>query len=118
VDYRRADEITSTSSPDGGQSAGMAGPLLCRLTLWPNPAQGNVHLDMRLAQESYTSLAVFDIQGRLVRTLQKGNLARGKHQFVWDCRDEESRPLSSGTYLVVLSTQSGTVTEKVRLIRR
>ena len=41
----------------------------------------------------------------------------GSHRLHWDGRDDDDRPLASGTYLYRLVTTDGTVTRKLTLLR-
>ena len=58
-------------------------------------------------------LAVFDLAGRLVRTLIDASLPQGSHEAVWDGRDESGREVGSGSYLARL--EFGGMVETVRM---
>ena len=63
-------------------------------------------------------LRVFDLAGRLVRTLAEDeSLAAGEHRRVWDGKDRAGRPASAGVYLVRLETRSGVDARKLTLVR-
>jgi hypothetical protein len=49
-------------------------------------------------------LAVYDLSGRLVRTLVSGERPIGTQSVSWDGRDETSRAISSGLYFCRLSS--------------
>jgi hypothetical protein len=44
-------------------------------------------------------LNIYDIRGRLVRALYRGELESGRYQFSWDGRDESGRSVPSGIYI-------------------
>ena len=46
---------------------------------------------------------IFDVSGRLVRTLVDESQPAGQRSVVWDGLDDEGRPLASGVYLARLS---------------
>ena len=48
-------------------------------------------------------LEVYDLQGRKVRTLVSGERAAGRHEVEWDGRNDASRQVASGVYLLRLS---------------
>jgi flagellar hook assembly protein FlgD len=50
------------------------------------------------------SLQVYDVTGRLVRTVADENLPAGTHVRAWDGRDETGRDAGAGIYLVKLVT--------------
>jgi hypothetical protein len=45
-------------------------------------------------------VAVYDLRGRLVRTLARGEVLPGRHTTAWDARDERNRPVTAGLYVV------------------
>ncbi|MCK4680506.1 VCBS repeat-containing protein [bacterium] len=63
------------------------------------------------------SLAVFDVSGRLVKTLADHPRTRGRHEFTWDGRSDRGVPVSSGIYFVRLSAPGGTRTRKLLVLR-
>lgn len=64
----------------------------------PNPAHGSTVLGFTLAQPGAVRLAIYDVSGRVVRTLVDGSRLAGAHQIAWDGRDEQGRRLPSGIY--------------------
>ncbi|MCB1182549.1 hypothetical protein KDM41_03880 [bacterium] len=68
------------------------------LAAGPNPfnPETTFRFDQRAA--GWTRLAVFDVRGRVVRTLADGNRAAGGHAIRWDGRDDHGRNLPSGVY--------------------
>jgi hypothetical protein len=65
----------------------------------PNPSHGNATLRYTLPVEGDVALEVFDLQGRLVRTLDRGRRPAGQHDIHWDGRDGSGAPLGAGVYL-------------------
>lgn len=56
-------------------------------------AQSTTHLSFELPRAATTSAGVYDAQGRLVRTLWRGDtLPQGRHQRSWDGLDDLGRP--------------------------
>jgi flagellar hook assembly protein FlgD len=45
---------------------------------------------------------VYDVAGRIVRTLADGTLASGRHEQTWDGRDEAGKTVAAGVYFVRL----------------
>ena len=52
-----------------------------------------------------TIIRLYDIRGRLVRTIARGEYAAGFQNATWDGNDDRGRRVSSGLY--VLRTVSG-----------
>lgn len=65
----------------------------------PNPFGPRTALayDVPRAGE-HVRIQVFDLAGRLVRTLVDGNQTAGHKSVVWDGRDDAGLPMTSGTY--------------------
>lgn len=77
-------------------------PSLARLEpVRPNPASGPCVVRWMGASAAPVDLGVFDVTGRLVRTLAGGG-ERG--EITWDLRDERGQPVASGAYFLRLGT--------------
>jgi len=59
------------------------------------------------------SLLIFDVRGRLVRTLLREGLEGGSYRVSWDGRDDSGRALPSGVYLYRLDTGAWSSTRKM-----
>jgi hypothetical protein len=79
------------------------------LPVWPNPGGGRFNLRFTLSQRQNIRMSVYDIAGRVVRTLvPRQSYDAGVHSVVWDGRDSEGRPVPSGLYSVrVLGSWQG-----------
>jgi hypothetical protein len=64
----------------------------------PNPVTDATLLSFSLAVAAPVRVGIYDVSGRLVRALARGDLARGPHQCVWDRRDDAGRLVASGAY--------------------
>ena len=53
------------------------------LQVWPNPFNTTTHLGFRLDQAASVHVAIYNIQGQLVRTLVNAPLHAGAHQMQW-----------------------------------
>ncbi len=63
------------------------------------------------------SLEVYDVRGRLVRTLIEREVESGNHSVVWDGRDDRGDISRSGVYLSTLKVAGKTFVRKMVLIR-
>ena len=59
-------------------------------------------------------LTVYNIQGRLIRTLVAGSQAAGEHEVAWDGTDEYGIDVAAGVYLYRL--RSGELEETRKMI--
>jgi len=70
----------------------------------PNPARGPVTVRFGNAVRQAVSLEIFDLAGRRVRTLHRGELPPDDHERSWDLRSEDGREVGAGVYFVRLVT--------------
>jgi flagellar hook assembly protein FlgD len=72
--------------------------LIClSLMLLSNPLLAEVSISYTVPKDSRVSLAVYDKEGRMVRTLLTGKpLAKGKHASTWDGLDRYGNPMPAG----------------------
>ncbi len=69
----------------------------------PVPMRGRAVVTFGLAREQSVDLAVYDVRGARLRTLQSGALAAGRHQVSWDGLDDTGAKLRSGVYFIRMS---------------
>lgn len=82
---------------------------------YPNPFNPNTFITVELAQESDMSVAVYDMLGRLVKTLASGVHPAGGHVFEWDGTDAAGTALPSGIYFARLSTPTHNAMQQMQL---
>jgi len=81
---------TVDSAPETLTVTGVAGvtpgaPAVTRFAgAWPEPAHGHATFAFDLAHDSYVRLRLYDVSGRLVRTLADEPRAAGHHEIPWD----------------------------------
>jgi choice-of-anchor B domain-containing protein len=84
----------------------------------PNPFRSATRLSFDLPSTGPAELAVFDVSGRRVATVLRGDrVAAGTHRATWDGRDEQGRRVATGVYFAKLVTADGSLTRKVTLMR-
>ena len=64
----------------------------------PNPFAGSSRLDFALATPGVVSFSIYDVSGRLVRTLVDGVMPAGYHTLDWDGRSGTGGRVSAGVY--------------------
>jgi len=84
----------------------------------PNPFNPTTALRFSTPDAGVVSLAIYDVNGRLVRTLVAGPVEAGAHEVVWDGRDALGREVSSGVYLYRLTYTGRTPSEQETTVRR
>jgi hypothetical protein len=79
----------------------------------PNPFSRETTLALELPMGARTSVAVYGVTGRLVRTIVDSQLDRGRHLIVWDGLDDAGRDVAPGTYLMRVVTGESIFTRKL-----
>ncbi len=83
----------------------------------PNPFNPQTMIAFTLPRPQMVSLNVYDVQGRLVRTLMHGEMIAGRHEVVWEGRDEGGNGVASGTYFYRLQADNGSLVRKMLLLK-
>jgi hypothetical protein len=105
----------SRRTPASGGGAQFVGP--ARLSAWPNPTRDSAELHYVLPRAGVHDLAVFDIRGRLVRTIKRESAEAGSHTLRWDGRDDGGRDVPAGVYFARLIAGRETRSERIVLFR-
>jgi hypothetical protein len=85
---------------------------------FPNPFNPSTTINFSLAAAGPVQLRVYDLSGRLVRTLvDEGKLAAGDHEAVWDGQDERGRAVSAGVYFYNLETEGYSQTRRMTMVK-
>lgn len=79
----------------------------------PNPFNPATTVRFDLARSEHVSLRIFDVKGRLVRTLVSQHLPRAHHEFLWDGMDDAGVRVPSGTYFYRLRGSDFVETRKM-----
>ncbi|MCK4353391.1 T9SS type A sorting domain-containing protein [candidate division WOR-3 bacterium] len=96
-----------------------APPLVtCLFQNRPNPSMRGVKIPYSLARASNVSLKVYDVAGRVVRTLVNGRMLRGKYIAKWDSRDRDGKSMPAGVYFYRLVVDGKSIgTRKLVLVK-
>ena len=84
---------------------------------YPNPFNPTTRIDYTLLESTNINLAVYDVAGRLVRTLYTGTQSSGTHFEIWDGTDNNGTAISSGIYFSRISHSTGVDTNKMLLLK-
>ncbi len=88
------------------------------LDSYPNPFNSSVSILLNIQKGGDAKIDIYDLNGRLVRTLFKGGiLEEGTHKFTWDATDASGKTVGSGPYFAVADTPQGKNSKTLMLIR-
>jgi hypothetical protein len=74
----------------------------------PNPFNPATTIAYSLAGRSNVAIRVYDVAGRVVRTLVDGEVEAGEHVIVWDGTTDSGKHAASGVYFVKMETAGQT----------
>ena len=88
---------------------------------YPNPFTNTSQITVEIAETRITgvpiTLSIYDIQGRLIRTLANGTYFPGAFAFRWDGTDETGRSLAAGVYFYRILSDDFQETRKLVKLR-
>lgn len=107
----------SNATPTAATPPGARGLVLHGVS--PNPAGERAELRFALGPDAAgpVRIAVYDLRGRLVRELFRGDLWAGQHVAAWDRRDGAGRRAPAGIYLLRATARGGSETAKLGLVK-
>lgn len=83
----------------------------------PNPFGLNTAISYTLPTRALVRLNVYDVNGRVVKTIVSAEVDAGWHTALWDGKDEAGREVTSGVYFLRFKAGGYKQTRKVLLIR-
>jgi aminopeptidase N len=87
------------------------------VSISPNPFNPLTTLTFVVRQPAQVRVEIFDVRGRLVRTLVDDHFGIGGHPVDWIGTDDEGRGIGSGVYLVRLTAEDVDDVRKITLLR-
>ena len=91
-------------------------PRLVLLGAVPDPFRSRTRIEYDLPAAGKSTLSIVDLQGRVVRMLDRGVLAAGRHAETWDGRREDGARAGAGVYFCVLEACGRTLSRKLVLV--
>lgn len=84
---------------------------------YPNPFNPQIHIQIDLSISEKVTVYIYDINGRLVKTMLNDKLNAGQHVLTWNGLDKNGNPASSGTYYIRLKGVKQESWQKVTLLK-
>jgi hypothetical protein len=110
LDFRSGSEISDAAGePRRSGSLRFAGH--------PIPSARGTTLSYRLNERGPVRVALYDAQGRLVRTLAEGVREAGFHSIPWTGDDASGRPVPSGVYFAIVETDREMMSARIVIAR-
>jgi hypothetical protein len=108
-------EVTSPFSHPSETPAAPLAPAIYAAR--PNPFAGSTEIPFALPSAGRMSLRIYDVAGRLVRTLVDEERPAGESRAAWDGTDDAGRDARTGIYFVKLSAAGMERTSRIMKLR-
>ncbi len=105
----KSDTEVGTSVPEGGTELALSTPA--------NPARPGSRVAFTVPRAGHVDLRVYDVSGRLVKTLVDRYVSAGDHSAVWNGRNDEGSQAACGVYFLRLSTEREETSARLVLLR-
>jgi len=95
-------------------------PTLSMLSLGaphPNPSRDRITISCSLPAAEKVRIAIYGVDGRVVRMLLNTTLPAGSRDLVWDGRDEAGSRVATGLYIARLTTTRGALDRRLLILR-
>ncbi len=107
--------ITVTSGTSAPETEGVQVNMLGNVS--PSPTATMATIPFGLAESGAARIDVYDISGRIVRTLFQGERAAGMHSVVWDLNNGSGSRVPAGLYHVRLQAPGFTAARSLMVLR-
>jgi hypothetical protein len=84
---------------------------------YPNPFNPNTTVSFTVVKPGQVLIAVYDMNGRLVKKLTQTDKMPGIYKVTWDGKDESGYAVSSGLYIAQMTAATFTASRKMLLVR-
>ena len=84
---------------------------------YPNPFNPETTIFYNLEQASKVELIIYNIRGQKVRTLVNEPQGKGKHQIIWNGKDDKNQAVASGVYLYRMKNGKFSSSKKMILLK-
>jgi len=84
---------------------------------YPNPFNPMTQIKYEIPRDGYVSIAVYDLVGRLVKTLVNEKQSAGYYSINWDATNKQSLKVSAGMYIYTIQSGDFSKTKKMILLK-
>jgi hypothetical protein len=96
----------------------LAGPAAAQLWQnFPNPFNPSTAIQFELTVPCRVDLQVYSASGRRIVSLVEDQLPHGRHEVVWNGRNDAGRPVASGIYFYRLKAGGFSETRRMLLVK-
>ena len=84
---------------------------------YPNPFNPVTNLSYDLPEDAMVNITIFDMMGKVVRTLVNGQQSAGYKRLQWSATNNSGHPISAGLYIYTIQAGDFSQTRKMILLK-
>ncbi len=84
---------------------------------YPNPFNNATAINFVVPRAANVQLAIYDLNGRLVKNLVNDRMDAGQHKIIWNGLDENGRTVSTGVYIYQMKSDDYQASKKLLLVK-
>ena len=84
---------------------------------YPNPFNPSTNIDYDLPEDSFVSITIFDMMGRIINQSVLDNESAGFKSFRWNGINDDGLQVSAGVYFYSIRTKNNFETRKMILLK-
>ena len=84
---------------------------------YPNPFNPVTSLRYDLPEDGFVNITIYDMMGRIVKTLVKSSQTAGYKSIKWNATNDKNEPVSAGLYLYMVQAGEFRKTKKMVLLK-
>lgn len=111
IDFNIPDDVTSLTESQN---------ILTTFKLiqnYPNPFNPSTTIQYELPNNGKVKVSIFDLKGRLVKTLLEQSQQIGVHKIIWDGKNKSGVKASSGFYIYSVRFENSIFSKKMILLK-
>lgn len=87
------------------------------ITVFPNPFSNSTTISFTLSQSQKVSIRIYDVSGKLIKTIANEQMEAGSHQLVWNASGENGTAVAKGMYYLKFNAGNYAETKKLSIIK-
>ena len=84
---------------------------------YPNPFNPSTSIEYEIPKAGVVKITIYDINGRLIKTIIRQHQAGGSYQVQWNSQNEHNVKLASGIYVYRIKFGDSIISKKMILVK-
>ena len=118
LNYKIIDQIAPLFADYASQDKTLLSPNVFSLHQnYPNPFNPTTLIKYDLAEDALVSISIYDVTGRMVKSLINMNQSTGYHSLRWNATNDIGESVSAGMYIYTIQAGEYRATKKMVLLK-